>query len=226
MRVLVIEDNPRLSAVVAKLLADHGFAVDTAADGEEAEAALRIASYDVVLLDLTLPDTEGLALLRRMRAEKIMAPVIVVTARSEVVQRVQLLDAGADDYLVKPFSMDELLARVRAMLRRPAHMADDILSAGNVSLETKSLTLTIDGVTVDAPRREIGVLETLLRNLGRLVAKQKLADAVYSLDNEVTPNAVEVAVSRLRKRLQTHGAAVSITAMRGLGYVLTDQCPP
>jgi len=223
MRILVVEDNERLSSVIAKLLADGGFAVDVAPDGDSALAALRLAGYDLVLLDLTLPGIDGLAVLRRMRSDHLATPVVVVTARSEVVQRVQLLDAGADDYLVKPFSMDELIARVRAVLRRPAHMADDVLSAGNVSLETKSLTLTIGGVGVEASRREIGVLETLLRNLGRLVAKRKLADAVYSFDQEFTPNAVEVAVSRLRKRLQAHDAAVSITAMRGLGYVLTDQ---
>jgi len=222
MRVLVVEDSARLSALISRLLTDNGFAVDMAETGDAAEAALDVASYDIVLLDLTLPDADGLAVLRKMRQGGCKAPVIVVTARSEVVQRVQLLDAGADDYLVKPFSLDELLARVRAVLRRPAQMTDDTLSAANVSLEMKSMTLTIDGAGVEISRRELSVLETLLRNLGRLVPKQKLADAIYSFDDEVTPNAVEAAVSRLRRRLQAHGAAISITSMRGLGYVLTD----
>jgi len=139
-----------------------------------------------------------------------------------VMQRVELLNTGADDYLVKPFSLDELLARIRAVLRRPAHIAVDRLSAGNISLETGTLTLEVGGQAVEIPRRELGVLETLLRSLGRLVPKRKLSEAIYSFDDEVTPNAVEAAVSRLRRRLQSHGATVSITAMRGLGYVMTD----
>jgi DNA-binding response OmpR family regulator len=150
--------------------------------------------------------------------------VLVATARADVVQRVQTLNDGADDYLVKPFSLDELLARVRALLRRPRQVAETILTAGNVALDTVAMTLRIGGsLVLDVPRRELAALAALLGQKGRLLPRQKLEDAVYSFDSEVTPNAMEAAVSRLRRRLESHEASVTITAMRGLGYILSER---
>lgn len=220
MRLLIVEDNERLAAVIAKLLAERAFAVDSVGTVDEALAALAATSYDLILLDLSLPDGEGADVLRRVRQKGQGTPVLVMTARADVVQRVQTLDEGADDYVVKPVSLDELLARVRALLRRPRQIAGSVLSVANVTLDTVALTLSVAGVVIETPRRELGVLIALMSSQGRLLAKQKLVDAVYSFDQEVTPNAVEAVVSRLRRRLEAHGANVTITAMRGLGYIL------
>jgi DNA-binding response OmpR family regulator len=220
MRLLIVEDNERLASVIAGLLAEHAYVVDTVATVEEALAALESTDYDLILLDLSLPDGEGVDILRRMRRQGRGTPVLVLTARSEVGQRVQTLDLGADDYVVKPVSPAELLARVRALLRRPRQMTGTVMTTGNVSLDTIALTLSVNGAPVDIPRRELGVLMALMTNQGRLLPKQKLLDAIYSFDQEVTPNALEAAVSRLRRRLEACGAEVTITAMRGLGYIL------
>ena len=221
MRLLIVEDNDRLAGLIAKLLIEHAFTVDRTASVDEAEAALAVAPYDLVLLDLTLPDGDGADILRQLRRKGHGTPVLVMTARADLVQRVHTLNEGADDYLVKPFAFDELLARVRALLRRPRQIADAALSIGNLTLDTVALTLTVAGAPVKIPRRELGVLLALLHSQGRLVAKTKLADAVYSFDQDVTPNAIEAVVSRLRRRLEAEAADVTITAMRGLGYVLT-----
>jgi two-component system OmpR family response regulator len=222
VRLLIVEDNERLAALIAKLLADHAFAVDRVATVDAALAALEVAEYDLILLDLTLPDGEGADVLRRVRQRGHGTPVLVMTARADVVQRVHTLDEGADDYVVKPVSLEELLARVRALLRRPRQIAGSVLSVGNVMLDAAALTLTIGGRPVEIPRRELGVLLALMTSHGRLLAKQKLTDAVYSFDQDVTPNAMEAVISRLRRRLDAHGATVMITAMRGLGYILTE----
>ena len=224
MKLLIIEDNARLAAVMTKLLTDNGMTVDAVATVEEARAALALASYDLILLDLALPDGYGGDLLRTLRTAGEATPVLVATARGDVTDRVQLLNAGADDYLVKPFSLDELLARIRAVLRRPRQTAPNLLQAGNVALDTVSQTLTIDGVVAELPRLELRVLAALLGRHGKLLARERLEQAVYSMDAEVTPNAIEAAVSRLRRRLEARGATVTITAMRGLGYILAE--PP
>jgi DNA-binding response OmpR family regulator len=224
MKLLVIEDNPRLAAVMAKLLADNGMTVDAVATAEEARAALAVATYDLILLDLTLPDGYGGDLLRSLRMAGQATPVLVATARGDVSDRVQLLNAGADDYLVKPFSLDELLARIRAVLRRPRETAPNLLQAGNIALDTTAQTLTVDGRPVELSRLELRVLAALLAQRGWLLARERLEQAVYSMESEVTPNAIEAAVSRLRRRLEARGATVTITAMRGLGYILSE--PP
>jgi two-component system, OmpR family, response regulator QseB len=223
MRLLVVEDNEKLASLMKKLLSENAYAVDAVPTAEEAKAALDVAEYDLIVLDLSLPDQDGTDLLRSLRRAGHGTPVLVATARADVVQRVQTLNEGADDYLVKPFSLDELLARVRALLRRPRQITEAVLTGGNVALDTAAMTLRIDGSSVlDLPRREFAVLATLLAQKGRLLPRQKLEDAVYSFDSEVTPNAIEAAVSRLRRRLEAHEASVTITAMRGLGYILSE----
>ena len=223
MRLLVVEDNQKLAALLSKRLSEHGYAVDVAEDIDAATAMLQLAAYDLIVLDLTLPDGDGRALLRSLRRRGEGVPVLVATARSDLLQRVNTLDEGADDYLVKPFSPDELLARVRALLRRPRLALDTVLTSGNVALDTASMAVSIDGVPVEMPRREVSVLAVLLREQGRLVPRRALEDAIYSLDDEVTPNALEAAVSRVRRRLDQQGASVALTTMRGLGYILAER---
>ena len=217
----MVEDNHRLAALMAKLLAENLFAVDVVETVDEAWAALKTVDYDVVLLDLSLPDGDGTEILRSLRRTGHATRILVATARADVVGRVEALNDGADDYLVKPFSLDELLARIRALLRRPSTTAQAVLSAGRLTLDVTSLTLCVDGEVTPLPRRELGVLMLLLANQGRLVPKQKIENATYSFDSEVTPNAIEASVSRLRRRLANLDAAVTITSMRGLGYILT-----
>jgi DNA-binding response OmpR family regulator len=222
MRLLIVEDNAKLAALMAKLLSENLYSVDTVASVDEARAAIDVVDYDLILLDLSLPDGDGSEILRSLRRAGRAQRILVATARGDVVQRVETLNDGADDYLVKPFSLDELLARIRALLRRPRETQQAALTAGRLVLETASLTLRVGGQVTPLPRRELGVLMTLLRNEGRLVPRQKLEDAIYSFDKEVTPNAIEAAISRLRRRLDNLNADVTITAMRGVGYILAE----
>jgi DNA-binding response OmpR family regulator len=225
MRVLVVEDNQKLATIVAKLLSENVYSVDTVETVDEAHAAVEIVDYDLILLDLSLPDGDGGEILRALRRAGRATRILVSTARADVVQRVEMLNDGADDYLVKPFSLDELLARIRALLRRPAETKQAVLAAGRLTLDTETLTLRVTGEVTLLPRRELGILVALLSNQGQLVSRSRLEDAVYSFDNEVTPNAIEAAVSRLRRRLEGLDAAVTITAMRGLGYILAGSSP-
>ncbi len=225
MRLLIVEDNRRLAELMAKRLAEERFVVDTVATAEAASAALKLGGYDLVLIDLSLPDGDGGEVLRELRGRGGESRVLVATARAEVAQRVAMLDQGADDYLVKPFSVEELLARVRALLRRPAATAPSSLAAGRLTLDTLSLTVRVGGEVVSMPRRELAVLFALLDKEGKLVARQKLENAVYSFDAEVGPNAIEAVVSRLRRRLDALEAGIGITAMRGLGYILAERLP-
>jgi DNA-binding response OmpR family regulator len=222
MRLLVVEDNQKLATIIAKLLFEKLYSVDMVETVDEACAAVEVVDYDLILLDLSLPDGDGGEILRTLRGAGRATRVLVTTARADVVQRVETLNDGADDYLVKPFSLDELLARIRALLRRPSETKQTVLTAGQITLDTASLTLRVTGQVTLLPRRELGILLTLLSNQGRLVPRRTLEGAVYSFDNEVTPNAIEAAVSRLRRRLDGLHAAVTITAMRGLGYILAE----
>ncbi len=222
MRLLVVEDNQRLAGLMAKLLVENLYSVDTVETVDEARAAVELVDYDLILLDLSLPDGDGADILRSLRRAGRMTRILVSTARADVVQRVEMLNDGADDYLVKPFALEELLARIRALLRRPNETKQTFLEAGRLTLDTASLTLRVTGQVTPLPRRELGVLVALLNNHGRLVPRHKLEEAIYSFDSEVTPNAIEAAVSRLRRRLDGLNAAVTITAMRGIGYILTE----
>ena len=223
MRLLIVEDNVRLAALMARLVGENGYATDIAASVEEAHAAIALADYDVILLDLSLPDGDGRDILNAVRQRQSHAYVLVVTARGDVVSRVSALNAGGDDYIVKPFSDEELIARIRAVRRRAREIKNEVLAAGNVRLDTGSLTLTIAGRTIAMPRRELSVLMALLHQPGRVLSKERLERAIYTLDDEVTANAVEAAVSRLRRRLGQEGASVDLVAMRGIGYILTER---
>ena len=225
MRLLLVEDNPQLGELVTAGLAREGFVVDWRRDGESALEARALATYDAILLDLGLPDGDGLDLLKRLRRERDSTPVLVVTARGELDDRVRGLDLGADDYVVKPFDVSEVAARCRALLRRPGACLGIVLTCGNVSLDTVRRLLTVNGAPVPASPREAALLEHLLRRSGDVVPRASLEDRLYAMDAEVTPNALEVAVSRLRKRLQAAGADVALRTVHGVGYALFGPSP-
>ncbi|QQP89989.1 response regulator transcription factor [Skermanella sp. TT6] len=220
MRLLLVEDNERLAGLMAGGLARAGFAVDAFGSLEEADAAVAAADYDLILLDLGLPDGDGLAWLKAFRSRSRSIPVLVATARGGLGDRVSGLDTGADDYLVKPFEMDELLARCRALLRRPGSCLATVLTAGNVAFDTVSRRISVGGRAIDAPRRELDLMEILLRRVGQVVTRPVLEESLYGFNDEVTPNALEAHVSRLRRRLAEAGADAVIHTVRGVGYLL------
>ena len=223
MRMLVVDDNAKLRQLLIGLFGGARYAVDAVGTAREAREALAAVPYDLVLLELRLPDADGGTILRDLRRRGIGTPVLVGTAIADLERRLEALDDGADDVMLKPYSSDELLARARALLRRPPNVLNRVLSIGNISLDTAARAVQVDGGALDLTRREIAVLETLMRNRTRPVAKRTLEEAVYSFADEVSPNAIEAAVSRVRRRLDNAGARVTISAARGMGYLLSER---
>lgn len=218
MRILVVEDNRTLADGLAAVLRVAGYAVDVVHDGVSADAVLTTGSFDLVVLDLSLPEMDGLDVLRRMRARKNASSVLVLTARGALDERVRGLDLGADDYMTKPFEVSELEARIRVLLRRQAGLHNSTISFGNIELDTVSRTLSAFGQTLDMPARELSVLETLLRKAGKVVAKQSIIELLAAFDEDLSENAVEQYISRLRRRLAPY--ALTVRVARGLGYYL------
>ena len=222
MRILLIEDHSRLADSITKGLAGLGFGVDafhTAGDGLN---AFKSIAYDAVILDLGLPDRDGLDVLGELKQGTLSAPILILTARDGIDARVTGLDAGADDYVVKPFAMTELAARLRALLRRPGHALGGVLVIGNLQLQTVSRQVIVSGITVRFPVREVEALELLMRREGQVVSKDTLEDSLYGLTKNVTPNSIEVLISRLRRRLESVGANCSIHTLYGIGYLLKE----
>lgn len=222
MRILLTEDNEQLRDAIREGLEKADFAVDAFELADEANAAVSTTKYDAVILDLGLPDGDGIDLLKSWRDQGETVPVLILTARDTLKDRVSGLDSGADDYLPKPFAMEEVLARIRALLRRPGAALGVVLKAGNISFDVTSREVRIAEALVPVPRREMAVLEQLMRRMGNVVPKDLLADSVYSFDDDVTSNSLEVGISRLRKRLTNVGATVSIHTLRGVGYLMTE----
>ena len=222
VRLLVIEDEDRLSGILRSKLGDAGFAVDIAGSAADAEAALELINYDAAVLDLGLPDDDGLALLAAVRRLGKTLPILILTARDAVEDRVGGLDAGADDYLTKPFAMTELIARIKALLRRPGGVLGITLDAGNVSLDTVGRELTVAGSPVHVSRRELAILEQMMRRFGRIVPKAVLEEKLYGIDEEPDSNTILVHVHHLRRQLQTASASLAIHTIRGVGYILTE----
>jgi DNA-binding response OmpR family regulator len=222
MRLLVVEDESELAGLLRQALEHAGFAVDGVAGQAAAEDHLAVADYAGIVLDLGLADGDGMALLRALRRRRAAVPVLILTARDAPEDRVAGLDSGADDYLVKPFHMQELVARVRALLRRPSAVLDVRLGFADVLLETDSRTVRVaDSVLILSPR-ETSLLEQLLRRGGRVVPRESIEQNLYGFDTPTGPNALEVLVHRLRRRLQEAGARAAIHTIRGVGYLLAD----
>ncbi|WP_296579168.1 response regulator transcription factor [Phreatobacter sp.] len=219
MRVLLVEDHPPLAEAVCDALRRAGFNVDHVATAADACELSGQSDYALILLDLGLPDGDGLRLLPILRQNG-RVPVIVLSARDQLVNRLGGLDGGADDYVVKPVEMPELVARVRAVLRRPGERADTILRLGTLALDTAARSVSVNDRAVVLGRRELSVLEQLMRSAGRVASRQVLEEAIYTLDDEVTPNALEAAVSRLRRALQAADCTVPIVNIRGVGWML------
>jgi DNA-binding response OmpR family regulator len=222
MRVLLVEDNQRLAETTKQGLEKESFTVDWFDTAGESEAAIDTVSYDAIVLDLGLPDGDGMDLLKQLRSRGSSTPVLILTARDGVEDRVRGLDGGADDYLLKPFAMEELIARIRALLRRPGGALGLTLTAGNVSFDTTAREVLVDDSVISVSRREMGVLEQLMRRNGRVVPKDVLEDKLYGFGEEVTSNSVEVHISRLRKRLLKANANISVHTLRGIGYLLSE----
>ncbi len=221
MRLLLVEDNARLLSLTRDALGRAGFDTDGVTTAADAEAALRSIAYSAVVLDLGLPDRDGLVLLKKLRAAGNTLPILVLTARGGVEDRVRGLDAGADDYLVKPFAQEELQARIRVLLRRPGGLLGQALELGKLRLDTVSREVTIGGAPHALSPREMTVLEILLRRAGHVVPKSILEDHLFGLSADVGSNAVEVYVHRLRKQLTEATADVEVHTIRGIGYLLS-----
>ncbi|MDE5456973.1 response regulator [Bradyrhizobium sp. CSA112] len=220
MRILLVEDEAEMAAALASALKRYDMVVDHVATLAEAEEAIAADVHGAVLLDRQLPDGDGLALIPILRARAYGVPIIVLTARGELTERIEGLDSGADDYLAKPFAVEELLARLRAVLRRPSGLQPDIVKAGRLAFDFGHREASVDGRPLELPRRELLVLETLVRRLGRTVLRSALEEAVYSFDDAVQSNALDTHVSRLRRKLADVDAAVEIHGIRGVGYLL------
>jgi|TARA_R110002126_G_scaffold251191_1_gene394194 two-component system OmpR family response regulator len=218
MRIILVEDNVSLAKGISYRLEDAGHAVDVLHDGTQAERYLRDDGADLVILDINLPGTDGLTLLRGLRARGDARPVILLSARAQTEDRVVGLDAGADDYLIKPFEMAELEARVRALLRRRAIPRKQLQVFGVLTYDAGARQLFADDTEIDLPRREMSVFECLLSADGRLVSKNTMLDHAYGVGADVEDTVVEVYISRLRRRLSPFG--VQIKTQRGLGYQL------
>jgi len=219
LKVLLLEDHVALREIVADHLTQCGFVVDAVQTGDEALAAVATGSYDAMVIDLGLPDIDGMDVLRQVRAHTgDRLPALIVTARDSLQSRLLGLNSGADDYILKPFELAELEARLRAVLRRPGQRGSGIYSFGTLVFDSVARQAFVDGASLELARRELALLEELLRAAGRVVVKDALEDRLYSIDRDVSSNAIEAVVSRLRKKLAAAKAGVGINTMRGIGY--------
>jgi len=217
-RILLVEDDEALVRGLAAILRGEGYSVDTAADGASALALVRDEPFAVILLDVNLPGISGFEVLRALRARGCHAPILLLTARDSLEDRVKGLDLGADDYMLKPFEPPELAARVRALMRRPAVDPSPVIRVGNLEIDRSRCSIRVAGEQVDLRRREWVLLERLAVRVGKVVSKERLATEMFGFDEVVAPNAIEVYIARLRRKLGPHGPA--IRTMRGLGYVM------
>lgn len=218
MRILLVEDNRQLSVWLQRTLERGGYTVDCAYDGVSADHMLYAAAYALVILDLALPKLDGREVLRRLRGRRDNVPVLILTASATAADRVSGLDTGADDYVAKPFDAAELEARVRALIRRSSGVASPRIDCGRLGYDANTRQFVVDGRVVAFTPRERTLLETLMLNVGKTVAKTALADSLVHIDEDVTPDAVEVYIHRVRRKIE--GADAAIITLRGIGYML------
>jgi two-component system, OmpR family, response regulator len=220
MRLLLVEDSSRLTELLGEAVREAGWRLDAVGTLADAEAAVADGEHDLILLDLGLPDGDGLDLVRAMRRAANLTPILILTARGSVDDRIAGLDAGADDYLVKPFHHKEFLARCRAMLRRSPMAVFPVIEVGSLAYDPATATLACAGEPVPLPPRERALCELLLREAGRLVPRRRLETALSEYGDEMSSNALDLAVSRLRRKLETYPTGIEIATVRGLGYLM------
>ena len=220
MRVLVVEDDSKLASMLERSLREHGYAVDVATDGERALYQAAVNEYDAIVLDVGLPRRSGVEVSRALRARGMRVPILMLTARDAVDDRVAGLDAGADDYLTKPFALQELLARLRALLRRMPELLPTDLRVDDLVLDTRSRTVTRAGTPIALTTKEYGVLEYMARHAGRVVGRAELSDHVWDENHDPSSNVIEVYINRLRRKIDEGRARPLIHTRRGAGYLL------
>ena len=220
MRVLVVDDDRKLAHMVRRELEEQGYAVDVANDGEEGLAFAEGGPYDLILLDVVMPGLDGMTVCRRLRERKVNTPVLMLTARDGVADRVGGLDSGADDYLVKPFNFRELGARVRALLRRGAPAKDPVLRVADVEIDTVAHEVRRGGRAVDLTSKEYAILELFVRNPNRVLTREQVAEHAWNYDFAAESNIIDVYVGNLRRKLDDHGDAPLLRTVRGVGYKL------
>jgi DNA-binding response OmpR family regulator len=223
MRLLVVEDETRIVELLRSAFERAGFVVDAVGTTTQGDQVLSLVAYDAVILDLGLPDGDGLRLLVKIRSAGNRVPVLILTARDAVEDRVSGLDAGADDYLVKPFALAELISRIKALLRRPGHALGITLQAGNLAFDTIGRDLRVGSIPVSVSRHELAILEHLMRRMGRVVPRTVLEEKLYGMDEPLESNAIPVHVHHLRRKLGEVGATPVIHTVRGIGYLLAEK---
>jgi len=220
MRLLIVEDEVHLAQALKEILEKQGYAVDAVYDGQNGLAYAKTGVYDLIFLDIMLPKMNGIEVLRSLRQAKTSTPILMLTAKDEIEDKVNGLDSGADDYLTKPFSTEELLARTRALLRRKGEVIDDLVSFGDVSLNVKKNALECASETVKLPLKEFQIMEMLIYNPEQILSKERIIEKVWGGDSDAEYNNVEVYISFLRKKLMCIGALTEIRTVRGVGYAL------
>jgi len=216
MRLLLVEDDELLGDAVKTGLTQFGYIVDWVKNGELARTVVQTESFDLIILDLGLPKVSGITLLHTIRQSNDKTPIIILTARESIDDRIKGLDAGADDYITKPFDLDELGARVRALTRRSLGRADAVIQYGNLTIDTAAHTVSLDGQSINVPRREFALLQKLVESSGHVLSREQLMQSMYSWDEEVDSNALEVHIHNLRKKLNAN----FIRTIRGIGYLV------
>ena len=217
MRILVLEDNETLALGISHALSSAGFAVDVLNDGLEGRQVLEYEPYDLLVLDLGLPHLDGMDLLKSLRRHQSNLPVLIISARDKLDQKILGLECGADDYLCKPFALEEVVARVNALLRRSLQNGQSLITFGNLSFDTNTRTLTCNGERIELSSRETSIFEQLLLHANQVLSKENIASHIAAFDDDFNPTAIETYVSRLRKKL---GDSVVLQTVRGLGYIL------
>jgi heavy metal response regulator len=222
LRVLIVEDEQKVAAFIRRGLKEEGYAVDTAADGQEGFYLASSNPYDIILLDLMLPALDGLTFCRKLRAQRNLTPVIMLTAKDEVSDKVKGLDAGADDYLTKPFSFEELLARIRAVLRKGARQQQTLLQVGDLSLDLLTHKVARSGREIELTAKEFALLEYLMRNPGTVVTRTMISEHVWDINFDTFTNVIDVYINYLRKKVDAGHLPKMIHTVRGRGYLLKE----
>lgn len=220
MRILVVEDQKDLNEIIVRKLTNEHYSVDTCFDGDDALDFIRCAEYDVIIMDIMLPGTTGIGVLKEMRSAGKKTPVLLLTALGTVEDRVAGLDAGADDYLVKPFDFDELMARIRAIIRRGGDRADNVMTLGDLTIDPESRTVTRAGSEISLTAKEFDILEYLMQNKGKVLSRDKLSNHIWNYDYDGGSNVIDVYMYHLRKKIDAGFDEKRIVTVKGAGYMI------